>query len=73
MTNEPAFPFHLQNLAQYQYVTNRAPASIELDGLVLAAPSSGDGVTGLPAGFIATSRFVRAFSRNVDAARERSA
>jgi len=61
MTNEPAFPFHLQNLAQYQYVTNTAPAPIEVDGLTLAAPSSGDGVNGLPAGFIASSRFVRAF------------
>jgi choloylglycine hydrolase len=61
MTNEPAFPMHLQNLAQYQYVTNHAPAPIEVDGLRLAAPSSGDGVNGLPAGFIATSRFVRAF------------
>ncbi len=61
MTNEPVFPIHLQNLAQYQYVTNHAPAPIEVDGLKLAAPSSGDGVNGLPAGFIATSRFVRAF------------
>ncbi len=61
MTNEPPFPNHLQNLAQYQYVTNRAPAPIQVNGLTLAAPSSGDGVNGLPAGFIATSRFVRAF------------
>lgn len=61
MTNEPAFPFHLQNLAQYQYVTNHAPAPIDVGTLKLAAPSSGDGVNGLPAGFIATSRFVRAF------------
>jgi choloylglycine hydrolase len=61
MTNEPAFPVHLQNLAQYQYVTNHAPAPITVNGLTLAAPSSGDGVNGLPAGFIATSRFVRAF------------
>jgi choloylglycine hydrolase len=61
MTNEPAFPMHLQNLAQYQYVTNHAPTPIEVDGLKLSAPSSGDGVNGLPAGFIATSRFVRAF------------
>lgn len=61
MTNEPPFPIHLQNLAQYQYVTNHAPAPIEVNGLTLSAPSSGDGVNGLPAGFIATSRFVRAF------------
>ena len=61
MTNEPPFPVHLQNLAQYQYVTNHAPAPIKVNGLTLAAPSSGDGVNGLPAGFIASSRFVRAF------------
>lgn len=61
MTNEPAFQFHLQKLAQYQYVTNTAPPAIRVDGLTLAAPSSGDGVNGLPAGFIASSRFVRAF------------
>jgi choloylglycine hydrolase len=61
MTNEPPFPVHLQNLAQYQYVTNHAPAPIVVNGLTLAAPSSGDGVNGLPGGFIATSRFVRAF------------
>ncbi len=61
MTNEPVFPMHLQNLAQYQYVTNHAPAPIEVNGWKLSAPSSGDGVNGLPAGFIATSRFVRAF------------
>jgi choloylglycine hydrolase len=61
MTNEPPFPIHLQNLARYQYMTNRLPAPIQVNGLKLAAPSSGDGVNGLPAGFIATSRFVRAF------------
>ncbi len=61
MTNEPPFPMQLQNLSQYQYVTNHAPAPIEVNGLHLAAPSSGDGVNGLPAGFLATSRFVRAF------------
>ncbi len=61
MTNEPLFPMHLQNLSQYQYVTNHPPSPIEVNGITLAAPSSGDGVNGLPAGFIATSRFVRAF------------
>jgi len=61
MTNEPPFPMHLQNLSQYQYVTNHAPAPIEVNGLQLSAGSSGDGVNGLPAGFLATSRFVRAF------------
>jgi choloylglycine hydrolase len=61
MTNEPTFPVHLQNLAQYQYMTNLPPEAIHVNGLTLAAPSSGDGVNGLPAGFIATSRFVRAF------------
>ncbi len=40
---------------------DHARAPIEVNGLALAAPSSGDGVNCLPAGFLATSRFVRAF------------
>jgi choloylglycine hydrolase len=61
MTNEPAFPMQLENLSQFQSITNTAPAPIEVNGLSLAAHSSGDGTLGLPSGFIATSRFVRAF------------
>ena len=61
MTNEPPFPMHLENLAQFQSITNTEPKPIEVNGLTLAAHSSGDGTLGLPSGFLATSRFVRAF------------
>ena len=61
MTNEPPFPMQLENLAQYQAITNTEPKPIEVNGMTLAAHSSGDGTLGLPSGFLATSRFVRAF------------
>lgn len=61
MTNEPAFPMQLENLSQFQSITNTAPPPIEVNGMSLSAHSSGDGTLGLPSGFIATSRFVRAF------------
>ena len=61
MTNEPAFPMQLENLSQFQSITNKAPAPIEVNGATFQAASSGDGTLGLPSGFLATSRFVRAF------------
>lgn len=61
MTNEPAFPMQLENLSQFQSITNTEPAPIEVNGVTFAAHSSGDGTLGLPSGFLATSRFVRAF------------
>ncbi len=60
-TNAPAFPFHLENLAQYQYVTARILPPIQAGSARLSAPSSGDGMYGLPGGGLATARFVRAF------------
>jgi choloylglycine hydrolase len=61
MTNEPAFPIQLANLSQFQSISNTEPPPIEVNGVTLAAASSGDGTLGLPSGFLATSRFVRAF------------
>jgi choloylglycine hydrolase len=60
-TNAPAFPFHLENLAQYQYVTARMLPPIQAGSTKLSAASSGDGMNGLPGGGLATARFVRAF------------
>lgn len=60
-TNAPAFPFHLENLAQYQYVTARALPPIQAGSARLSAASSGVGMAGLPGGGLATARFVRAF------------
>lgn len=61
MTNEPPFDFQLANLAQFQTITNLPPSPIKVNGATYSAPSSGDGTLGLPSGFIAASRFVRAF------------
>jgi choloylglycine hydrolase len=60
-TNAPAFPFHLENLAQYQYVTAGMLPPIQAGSMKLSAASSGDGMYGLPGGGLATARFVRAF------------
>jgi choloylglycine hydrolase len=60
-TNAPSFPFQLENLAQYQYVTARMLPPIQAGTMKLSAPSSGDGMNGLPGGTLATARFVRAF------------
>jgi choloylglycine hydrolase len=61
MTNEPPFHIQLENLSQYQSISNTEPDPIEVNGVKFAAHSSGDGTLGLPSGFLATSRFVRAF------------
>jgi choloylglycine hydrolase len=60
-TNSPPFPFHLQNLAQYQYVTANVLPPLKVGNVALSAASSGDGMNGLPGGFLAPARFVRAY------------
>jgi choloylglycine hydrolase len=66
-TNSPPFPFHLQNLAQYQYVTANVLPPLKVGNLALSAASSGDGMNGLPGGFLATARFVRAYFAQANA------
>ena len=67
ITNSPPFPFHLQNLAQYQYVTANVLPPMKVGSVSLSAASSGDGMNGLPGGFLATARFVRAFFAQANA------
>jgi choloylglycine hydrolase len=67
MTNAPPFPFHMQNLAQYQYVTSAVLPPMKVGNTELAAPSSGDGMNGLPGGFLASARFVRAYFAQANA------
>jgi choloylglycine hydrolase len=67
ITNSPPFPFHLQNLAQYQYVTANVLPPLKVGNVSLSAASSGDGMNGLPGGFLATARFVRAFFAQANA------
>jgi choloylglycine hydrolase len=66
-TNDPPFPFQLQNLAQYQYVTANVLPPLKVGDALLSAPSSGDGMNGLPGGFLAPARFVRAFFAQANA------
>jgi len=66
-TNAPPFPMQLQNLAQYQYLTAGVLPPLKAGSLALGAPSSGDGMNGLPGGFLATARFVRAYFAQVNA------
>ena len=66
-TNSPPFPFHLQNLAQYQYITASVLPPLKAGDLSLSAASSGDGMNGLPGGFLATARFIRAFFAQANA------
>jgi choloylglycine hydrolase len=61
LTNSPDFPYQLANLAQYQYLTADIVPPLKAGSTSLAAPSSGDGMNGLPGGFLAPARFVRAF------------
>ncbi len=61
LTNSPDFPFHLANLSQYQYITSAVLPPMNVGGIKMAAPSSGDGMNGLPGGFLAPARFIRAY------------
>lgn len=67
LTNAPEFPFHLKNLSQYQYITANVVPPMKVGGTTLAAASSGDGMNGLPGGFLAPARFVRAYFAQANA------
>ncbi len=65
LTNNPPFPFHLQNLAQYRNLTAEVPSDRFSAQLELPAFSRGMGAFGLPGDLSSSSRFVRAaFVRN---------
>jgi len=60
-TNAPDFPYQLANLSQYQYISPNILPPIQAGKMTLAAASSGAGLNGLPGGYLAPARFVRAF------------
>ena len=65
LTNNPPFPFHLRNLAQYRNLTAEVPPNRFSAELELPAFSRGMGAFGLPGDLSSPSRFVRAaFVRN---------
>ena len=60
LTNNPPFPFHLQNLTQYLNLTAETPENRFSSRLHLKPFSLGMGAVGLPGDLSSPSRFVRA-------------
>ena len=60
LTNNPPFPFHLQNLHQYLNLTAEEPKDRFSESLSLQPFSRGMGAIGLPGDWSSPSRFVRA-------------
>lgn len=60
LTNNPPFPYQIQNLNQYLNLTTQMPVNRFSEHLNLAADSFGMGALGLPGDLSSISRFVRA-------------
>lgn len=60
LTNNPPFPYHLQNLCNYRALNPENGISTFAQSLDLQAHSSGMGTIGLPGDLSSASRFVRA-------------
>ena len=60
LTNDPPFPFHLQNLHQYLSLTKEEPKNRFSEKMELKPFSRGMGALGLPGDLSSVSRFVRA-------------
>lgn len=60
LTNNPEFPFHRTNLANYMNLTSRPPENRFSSQLKLNAYGNGMGAIGLPGDCSPSSRFVRA-------------
>ncbi len=72
LTNNPPFPFHLQNLCQYLNLTAEQPVNRFSEKIQLRSFSRGMGAIGLPGDLSSASRFVRAaFVRANSVSKER--
>ena len=60
LTNNPPFPFHLQNLNNYIGLSSSEPSNTFSPEINLAAYSNGMGGLGMPGDLSSASRFVRA-------------
>lgn len=60
LTNNPPFPFHLDNVKLYLNVTKEVVESRFSDSLTLTSFTTGMGTYGLPGDFTSPSRFVKA-------------
>ena len=60
LTNNPHFPFHIDNLSNYLNLTSREPTNRFSEKIDLKRYSRGMGAIGLPGDLSSASRFVRA-------------
>lgn len=60
LTNNPPFPYHMENLANYVNLTAETPANRFSDKIKLEPYSRGMGAMGLPGDLSSSSRFVKA-------------
>lgn len=60
MTNGPEFSWHMTNLNNYTFLSNKDRSQLELAGVTFKQPDSGIATAGLPASNTSVGRFVRA-------------
>ena len=60
LTNQPAFPYHHENVRSYLACTPEYPSSVTWAADELAPYGSGAGMRGIPGDYYSPSRFVRA-------------
>ncbi|MFC7368766.1 MULTISPECIES: linear amide C-N hydrolase [Vreelandella] len=60
MTNGPEFSWHMTNLNNYTFLSNKDQSKLELNGVKFVQPDSGIATAGLPASNTSVGRFVRA-------------
>lgn len=60
MTNDPPFPWHVQNLSNYVKLTRDDPPPLKIFGQTIKALGTGAGMLGIPGDLTPPSRFIRA-------------
>lgn len=60
MTNDPPFQDHINSIGNYSNLSKVEKPPVVINGATYAAPSSGNGLHGLPGDFLSPSRFIRA-------------
>jgi choloylglycine hydrolase len=60
MTNGPEFSWHMTNLNNYTFLSNKDQSKLEINGQQLMQPDSGIATVALPASNTSVGRFVRA-------------
>ncbi len=60
VTNDPPFQDHLNSIGNYANLSKVEKPPLVINGATFAAPSSGNGLHGLPGDYLSPSRFIRA-------------